>query len=66
MILRFEYQILIDDLCAHYRRAGFVADRVGVGRVRVVRPDLDDPKERPEYQLHAWDVLHPEAPAELL
>jgi len=69
MILRFEYQILTDDLCAHYRRSGFYADRVGVGLVRVGRPDLDDPDQETrevESQLRAWAELHPEAPAQLL
>ena len=69
MILRFEYQILTDDLCAHYRRFGFYADRVGVGLVAVGRPDLDDPGEESrevESHLRAWAELHPEAPAEIV
>ena len=69
MILRFEYQILTDDLCAHYRRSGFYADRIGVGLVRVGCPGVEDPgEETREVELHllAWDELHPEAPAEIL
>ena len=68
MILRFEYQILTDDLCAHYRSVGFYADRVGIGLVRVGRTDLDPREESREVESHlrVWDELHPEAPAELL
>ncbi|MGH2935673.1 MAG: hypothetical protein ACRDL2_14340 [Gaiellaceae bacterium] len=68
MILRFEYHILCDDLCAHYRRCGFIADRVGHGLVRIVRPGLENPGEEArevESQLQVWEALHPEAPVEL-
>ena len=66
VILRFEYHILIDDLCAHYRRSGFYAHRVAAGLVRVGRTDLTDPVEESreaELLLWEWGELHPETPA---
>ena len=69
MILRFEFHVLVDELCAHYRRSGFFADRVGAGLVEVGRPGLEDPLEESRAvvsHLRAWEELHPEAHADVL
>jgi hypothetical protein len=69
VILRFEYHILADDLCDHYRRSGFYADRVAAGLVQVGRTDLADPVEESreaELLLREWGELHPETPAQEL
>lgn len=69
MLLRFEYHVLVDELCAHYRRSGFYAQRIGTGLVEVGRPGVDDPREESRdvvSQLRAWEKLHPEAPAEVV
>jgi len=69
MILRFEYQILMDDLCDHYRRFGFRVQRVAPGLVDVgyaVPAAPEDESREVEWHLRVWETLHPEAPAEIV
>ena len=58
---------LIEDLCLHYRRSGFTAERVGGGMVEVGRRDAPtSDQERREVIVHLaiWALIHPEAEAE--
>jgi hypothetical protein len=60
---------LVDDLCAHYRRSGFAAERVGGGRVEVALADAPSrEQERLEVLLHlrVWEAVNPDARGELL
>jgi hypothetical protein len=40
MLLRIDDPTLVDDLCAHFLRSGFDAERAGGTMVEVKRPDL--------------------------
>ena len=67
MLIRLDDPALLDDLCAHYRRSGFTADRAGGSTVEVRMPDApDSDQERREIlmHLHVWRVLNPGASAE--
>jgi hypothetical protein len=69
MLIRMEDHALVDDLCAHYRRAGFHAESVGGGMIEVARPDApDEEQERREILMHlrVWQVTNPDASAEFL
>lgn len=69
MILRFEYHILINDLCDYYRGLGYRVKRIAPGLVEVSRDGLADPQTESlemESHLRAWEVLHAEAPAEIV
>ncbi len=69
MLIRLDDTTLVDDFCAHYRRSGFAAERVGDGRVEVTRADAPTPEqERYEVLLHlrVWEAANPEARGELL
>ena len=69
MLIRIDDHTLVDDLCAHYRRSGFIADRVGGGMIAVARPDApDDARARDEVRLHlrVWKIANPDVDAELL
>lgn len=60
---------LADDLCAHYRRSGFHAERVDGGRVAVALADAPSrEQERLEVLLHlrVWEAVNPNARGELL
>jgi hypothetical protein len=69
MLIRVEDPALVDDLCAHYTRSGFTAERVGGGMVEIRRPDAPSAdQERREALLHlrVWQITNPDARAELL
>jgi len=69
MLIRLDDTTLVDDFCAHYRRSGFSAERVGDDRVEVARADAPTPEqERYELLLHlrVWEAVNPEARGELL
>jgi hypothetical protein len=64
MRIRLDDPTLVDDLCAHYRRSGFSAERSGASMVEVRRPDAPDPQqERREILMHlqVWRVINPGA-----
>jgi hypothetical protein len=69
MHIRLDDPTLVDDLCAHYRRSGFAAERVDGGRVEVALADAPSrEQERLEVLLHlrVWEAVNPDARGELL
>jgi hypothetical protein len=69
MYLWVEDHAFVDDLCAHYRRSGFTAERAGGGMVEIRRPDApDEGQERREVLAHlrVWGLLQPTARVEPL
>jgi hypothetical protein len=53
---------LVDDLCGHFERSGFTAERFGPGALRVGLAEAPDAsQERREIELHlqVWRVMHP-------
>ena len=68
MLIRLDDPALVDDLCAHYLRSGFTAEQVGVGLVEVARPEAPNPDQEPReaiMHLRVWQVLHPDAHAQV-
>lgn len=59
----------LNDLCAHFRRAGFTADPVDEGMAEVDRPDAPTPQQAAaEVRVHLqlWRILNPGRRAELV
>jgi hypothetical protein len=59
----------LDDLCAHFRRAGFAADPIDEDMVEVDRPDAPTPQQAAaEIRVHLqlWRILNPNQRAELV
>jgi hypothetical protein len=59
----------LDDLCAHFRRAGFAADRIDEDMVEVDRLDAPTPEQAAaEIRVHLqlWRILNPSQRAELV
>jgi hypothetical protein len=53
---------LVDDLCAHFLRSGFTAERVGGGSLQVTRPHAaNEREERVQILLHLriWQAANP-------
>jgi len=64
MLIRLSEPDLVEDLCANFRRAGFVADSAGGSMAEVRRldaPALDQEKREVEIHLRVWRATHPEA-----
>jgi hypothetical protein len=54
LFLRLDQRLLLDDLCAHFQRAGFTAEPAGGSMIQVTRPDAPSAdQERREIELHA-------------
>ena len=69
MLIRVDDHALVDDLCFHFRRSGFTAERVGGGMVEVERPDATSAEQRRHevlMHLHVWKVVNPDATVEPL
>lgn len=69
MLLRLSDHALVADLCDHYRRSGFTAEAVGGGVVDVTRLDAPNPEQGDRevlMHLRVWNVIHPDAAAEVL
>jgi hypothetical protein len=69
MFIHVDDNLLVDHLCAHFRRSGFRVERIGGGMVEVARADAPTPEqERHEVLLHLriWEAVNPEARGELL
>ncbi len=69
MLIRLDDATRIDDLCAHYRRSGYLVERMGGSLVDVTRKAAPTPEqERHEVLLHlrVWEALNPESRGELL
>ena len=57
MFLRFDPLPLLDDLCAHFRRAGFTATPAGGTVIEVRRPDApnaDQERRESDRHLRVW------------
>jgi len=53
MLIRLDDETFLDDLCAHFRRATFTAERAGGSMVEIHRPDAPSPdQEQREIELH--------------
>jgi hypothetical protein len=68
MLIRLDDPVLVEDLCAHFKRSGFTVERVGGGMIEVGRPDVPVPEQAGrEIALHArvWEAMHPDARVEL-
>jgi hypothetical protein len=62
MLIRLDDTALVDDLCAHFNRSGFVAESVGDGMIEVARadaPDADQARREVLMHLRVWQVTHP-------
>ena len=51
MLIRLDDHMLVMDLCAHYRRAGFQAESMGGGMIEVSHEKARSPEQE------RWDVL---------
>lgn len=69
MLIRLDDHMLVMDLCAHYRRAGFQAESMGGGMIEVSHEKARSPEqERWDVLTHLrlWEVANPDARGELL
>ncbi len=59
----------LDDLCAHFRRAGFSVDPVDEDMIEVDRPDAPTPQQataESRVHLQLWRILNPDQRAEIV
>lgn len=69
MLIRVSDDSLVDDLCLHFHRSGFTAQRAGGSMAEVYRSDAPSPEqERREVELHlaVWRATNPGLLAELV
>src|SRR3954469_21341862 len=69
MLIRLSDHALVDELCDHYRRSGFVAEPVRDGVVEALRTDAPSREQcRREVLMHlqVWRVLNPDAAVQTL
>jgi hypothetical protein len=69
MLIRLDDLTLVDDLCAHFRRSGFTADRAGGSMLEVERPDAPTPQQAENeirMHLHIWRIINPGREAEIV
>jgi hypothetical protein len=62
MLIRLSDHALVDELCNHYRRSGFMAEPVSGGVVEATRTDAptrDQCRREVLIHLHIWRILHP-------
>jgi hypothetical protein len=62
MLIRLENPSKVDDLCLHYQRSGFVAERVGSTAVMVRQPEApSSTDERVAIRMHLciWSLSNP-------
>jgi hypothetical protein len=67
--IRISDPSLREELSAHYARAGFAVRPVGDRELDVERTDAPDEEQaRREIETHllVWELLHPDAPAEIV
>jgi hypothetical protein len=68
MLIRLDDEAFVDDLCTHFIRSGFTAERAGGSMVLVHRldaPSLDQGRREVEFHLRVWWATNPEAGAEI-
>jgi hypothetical protein len=69
MLIRLTDDSFVDDLCLHFRRSGFTAQRAGGSMIEVSRSDAPSPEQaRREIELHltVWRATNPGVGAELV
>jgi hypothetical protein len=69
MLIRLDDEAFVDDLCEHFHRSGFTAERAGGSMVQVHRLDAPSPDQgQREVELHlrVWRATNPETSAEIL
>jgi hypothetical protein len=69
MLIRLSEPDLVEDLCANFRRAGFVADSASGSMAEVRRldaPALDQEKREVEIHLRVWRATYPEAITDII
>ena len=62
MLIRLDNPTLTDDLCAHFRRSGFTADRAGGDLIDVTRPDAPTQRQAEQevlIHLQVWRIINP-------
>jgi hypothetical protein len=67
MLIRLDDHALVDDLCVHYTRSGFVCERVGGGMIEVswpVAPTGEHDDRACLMHLQVWKIANPGARAE--
>jgi hypothetical protein len=67
MLIRLDDESFTTDLCMHFHRSGFTAQRVGGSMIEVYRSDAPSPdQERREIELHlsVWRATNPDVQAE--
>jgi hypothetical protein len=69
ILIRLTDDSFVDDLCLHFRRSGFTAQRAGGSMIEVSRSDAPSPEQaRREIELHltVWRATNPGVGAELV
>lgn len=69
MLIRLYDDAFVDDLCAHFRRSDFTAERAGGSMIEVFRLDAPSPdQERREVELHlrVWRATNPTGRVEIV
>jgi len=69
MLIRLDDEAFVDDLCVHFRRSDFVAERAGGSMIEVYRPDAPSAdQERREIELHlrVWRATNQTVRAEIV
>jgi hypothetical protein len=68
-MVQLEDHTFADELCAHFRRSGFEAERIGGGMIEVaLRDRAGREQERRAIMAHllVWQAMYPESGAEIL
>jgi hypothetical protein len=63
MVICVTDRALVDELCAHFRRAGLTAERVGGSMVAVAgadAPSVDQERREIAAHLQVFRLIHPE------
>jgi len=69
MLVRLNDDLLVDDLCAHFRRSDFIAERAGGSMVDVRRPTAptsEQERREIEWHLRVWNAANPTGRAEIV
>lgn len=62
MLILLDDPTFVDDLCGHFRRAGFSADRAGGSMIEVTRADApSEGQAEREIRMHLeiWRIINP-------
>jgi hypothetical protein len=66
LLIRINNEEFVEELCGHYRRSGFSAERVGGAMIEVTAPTARAADERTQILAHlrVWNLVNPDASAE--